>query len=189
MSTVQTVQQFPATAPRAQASTTNVMDGVLATDEEDMLSLCPHESPDVGFSLASDDVQSLFPRTSSKSPRKNKKDPNRQPRQSPQHRKTALQELASNAALPVRTRDPWAKVQKTKSSPPKTDRMADPANHAPGDHVAQPHARGEACGGCAANAAKVMVLEGEVSHMKGEILALRAMLRRNGIPMPAIPRG
>jgi hypothetical protein len=35
----------------------------------------------------------------------------------------------------------------------------------------------------------VMVLEGEVSHMKGEILALRAMLRRNGIPMPAIPRG
>lgn len=189
MSTAQTVQRSPNTAPRAQASTTNIMDGVLATDEEDMLSLRPHASPDVDFSLASDDVQSLFPRTSSKSPRKSKTDPNRQPRKSPQHRKTALQELASNAALPVRTRDPWAKVQKTKSSPPKTDRMADPANHAPGDHVAQPHARVEACGGCVANAAKVMVLEGEVSHMKGEILALRAMLRRNGIPMPAIPRG
>ena len=67
--------------------------------------------------------------------------------------------------------------------------MADPADYMPGNRVAQHHARGEACGGCAANAAKVMVLEGEVSHMKGEILALRAMLRRNGIPMPAIPRG
>jgi hypothetical protein len=154
-----------------------------------MLSLHSLASPDAGFTLASDDVQSLFPRTSSKSPRKSKKDPNRSLRQSPQHRKTALQELASNAALPLRTRDPWARVQKTKSSPPKTQRMADPANHAPDDLVARPHAHGEACDGCAANAAKVMVLEGEVSHMKGEILALRAMLRRNGIPMPAIPRG
>jgi WD40 repeat protein len=189
MSTAQTVQRSPATAPQAQASSHNVVDGVPLTEDEDMMSLHSHAPPDVGFTLASDDVQSLFPRTSSKSPRKSKKDPNRPSRQSPQHRKTALQELASNAALPQRSRDPWAKVQKTKSSPPKNERTADPAKHAPDDRVAQPHARGEACGGCAANAAKVMVLEGEVSHMKGEILALRAMLRRNGIPMPAIPRG
>jgi hypothetical protein len=187
MSTAQTVQRSPATAPQVQVPDSNIVNGLPPTNDD--MSLCSHASPDLGFSLASEDVQSLFPRTSSKSPRKSKKDPNRPSHRSPQHRKTALQELASNAALPQRSRDPWAKVQKTKISPPKTDCMADPANHAPGDRITQPHAREEACSGCAANAAKVTVLEGEVSHMKGEILALRAMLRRNGIPMPAIPRG
>jgi WD40 repeat protein len=187
MSTAQTVHRSPTSARQAKASAPNILNDILPPDDDTLLH--SHASPDVGYSIASEDVQSLFPRTSSKSPRKSKKDPNRPSQQSPRHRKTALQELASNAALPLRPIDPWAKVQKTKSSPPKNGRMADPADHAPGDHVAQPHARGEACGGCAANAAKVMVLEGEVSHMKGEILALRAMLRRNGIPMPAIPRG
>jgi WD40 repeat protein len=189
MSTAQTVPRSPTSAHQAKASAPNIMNDILPPDDDTLLHSRP--SPDVGYTLASDDVQSLFPRTSSKSPRNSKKDPNCLSQRSPQHRKTALQELASNAALPLPLRpiDPWAKVQKTKTSPPKSDRMADPADHAPGDHVAQPHARGEACGGCAANAAKVMVLEGEVSHMKGEILALRAMLRRNGIPMPAIPRG
>jgi hypothetical protein len=187
MSTVQTVQQYPTSARQAKASAPDIMNDILPTDDDTLLR--SHAPPDVGFTLASDDVQSLFPRTSSKSPRKSKKDPNRPLQRSPRHRKSALQELASNAALPLRPIDPWTKVQKTKTSPPKNERMADPADHAPGGRVAQPHARREACGGCAANAAKVMVLEGEVSHMKGEILALRAMLRRNGIPTPAIPRG
>lgn len=183
VSTSQTVQRLPATSPRAQISAPTVMNGGLSTDDDVLLR--QYASPDVGFSLASDDVESLFPRTSSKSPRRSKQDPNRPTRQSPQHRKSALQELASNAALPSRSRDPWTKVKKVKAAPSKNDRMAD---HAPDDRVAQAHAGAEACDGCAANAAKVVVLEGEVSHMKGEILALRAMLRRNGIPMPAIPR-
>ena len=55
-----------------------------------------------------------------------------------------------------------------------------------GDPRQQP--RGKACDGCTANASKVKALESEMAHMKGEILALRAMLRRNGIPTPAIPR-
>jgi len=187
MSTTQTIQHLEATELQPQDSTSDITKDIPVTDDDTLLR--SHKSPDVDFSLASDDVQSLFPRTSSKPTRKGKKDLNQLSQRSPRHRKTALQELASNAALPQRSRDPWAKVQKTKSSPPKSHRMADPADHTPGDRVAQPHARGEACSGCAANAAKVMVLEGEVSHMKGEILALRAMLRRNGIPMPAIPRG
>jgi len=187
MSTTQIVQQSQVTAPQAVASDSQVPNAL--PSRNDNMSLQPYASPDVGFSLASEDVQSLFPRTSSKSPRKSRKDPNRPSRQSPRHHKTALQELASNAAaLPQRPNDPWAKVKKAKSSPAKIDRMANPAEHARDDRVAQHHARDESCGGCAANAAKVMVLEGEVSHMKGEILALRAMLRRNGIPMPAIPR-
>jgi len=184
MSTTQTGQQSHDTATQVQASNSHFLNGV--PYKADDISLHSHISPDIGFSLAPDDVQSLFPRTSSKSPRKSKQDPNRPSRQSPRHHKSALQELASNATMPHRPSDPWAKMKKAKSSPSKINRVASSAARAPDDGT---RARGEACGGCAANAAKVMVLEGEVSHMKGEILALRAMLRRNGIPMPAIPRG
>lgn len=66
--------------------------------------------------------------------------------------------------------------------------VVEPEDRVDTEHAVRSHARGEACSGCAANASKVRSLEGEVSHMKGEILALRAMLRRHGIPAPAVPR-
>lgn len=148
-----------------------------------------HVSPDGAFSLASDDVKNIFPRTSSVSPKRNKKDTDRRSRHSPRHRKTALQEIASNSAAGRRPSNPWTRAKQAKSSQMEAGTgPPDPASNMQDQHAVQPYARGEICSGCAANAGKVRVLEGEVAHMKGEILALRAMLRRNGIPTPAVPR-
>jgi hypothetical protein len=143
-----------------------------------------HASPDGAYSLASDDVKSLFPRTSSKSPKKSKGGA----RETPKHRKTALQEIASNAAQSRRASDPWTKVKQLRGLPVGSTGVAEPNDHMAVDRAVPLHKRGEACDGCTANASKVKALEGEVAHMKGEILALRAMLRRNGIPTPAVSR-
>ena len=158
----------------------------ISTDE--YTTALSHVSPEGAFSLASDDVQSLFPRTSSKSPRKGGLE-SKKARETPKHRKTALQEIASNAAGSRRTSNPWTKVKQLRGLP-TIDPMvvADSEDRVDTEPAVQSHARGEACSGCAANASKVRSLEGEVSHMKGEILALRAMLRRHGIPAPAVPR-
>lgn len=159
---------------------------LLSTD--DYTIALSHVSPGGAFSLTSDDVQSLFPRTSSKSPRKSGNEP-RKARETLEHRKTALQEIASNAAVNRRTSNPWTKVKQLRGlstiDPTVVDASEDRLDT---DHAVESYARGEACSGCAANASKVRSLEGEVSHMKGEILALRAMLRRHGIPTPAVLR-
>jgi WD40 repeat protein len=166
----------PVSAPKAT-------DGITSAD--DYTTALSHASPDGAHSLASDDVKSLFPRTSSKTPKKSKSGV----RETPKHRKTALQEIASNAAQSRRASDPWTKVKQLRGLPVGSTGVAEPRDHVAVDRVVpSPHARGEACDGCTANASKVRILEGEVAHMKGEILALRAMLRRNGIPTPAVPR-
>ncbi|KAM0715824.1 hypothetical protein Q7P37_008338 [Cladosporium fusiforme] len=145
---------------------------------------------DGAFSLASDDVKSLFPRSSSVSPRRNVKEHHKRSGHTPRHQKTALQEIASNSAGARRPSDPWSRVKQAKSLPLHYNgKEADPATHVEDECTPAPaHSRGDACGGCAAHASKVKTLEGEVAVMKGEILALRAMLRRHGVPTPAIPR-
>lgn len=181
ISTTESAMQPP--GPATQVKTAN---GIASTD--DYTTARSHVSPDGAFSLPSDDVKSLFPRTSSKSPRKCKKETDQGQRKTPNHRKTALQEIASNAALARRPSDPWTRMQKGKlllTEPEEHPDHAGPITDDRGDRPARSNARGKACGGCASNANKVRVLEGEVAHMKGEILALRAMLRRNGIPTPA----
>lgn len=156
---------------------------------EDYITAHSNISPDGAFSLASDDVQSLFPRTSSASPRRNAKGHHKQSGRSPRHHNTALQEIASNSASGRRPSDPWSRMKQAKSLPlPVDGSQADPATHLNDDcYPAPPHREG-ACGGCVAHASKVRTLEGEVAVMKGEILALRAMLRRHGIPTPPVSR-
>jgi hypothetical protein len=170
----------------AEVSSSKATGPPLSTD--DYTTAPSRVSPDGAFNLASDDVQSLFPRTSSKSPRKSGNEP-RKARETPRHRKTALQEIASNAAVSRRTSNPWTKVKQLRGLPiVDSTTVAEPEDQVDTDHAVRSHASGEACSGCAANASKVRSLEGEVSHMKGEILALRAMLRRHGIPTPTVPR-
>lgn len=158
------------------------------TSTDDYTTAASHVSPDGAFSLAVDDVKSLFPRTSSKSPKKGKSPARKGTRETPRHRKTALQEIASNASVGRRISDPWTKVKQLRGLPVESAGVAEPKDHVVVDHPVSPHPRGEACNGCTANASKVKALEGEVAHMKGEILALRAMLRRNGIPTPVVSR-
>jgi WD40 repeat protein len=180
VSRTQATTQSPAAMPPISAP--KATDGLTSTD--DYTTALSHASPDTGYSLASDDVKSLFPRTSSKSPQKSKS----AVRETPKQRKTALQEIASNAAQRRRASDPWTKVKQLRGLPAQSAGVAEPNDHVVVDRVVPPHPRGEACSGCTANASKVKALEGEVAHMKGEILALRAMLRRNGIPTPAVSR-
>jgi WD40 repeat protein len=180
VSTTQATTRSPAAMPPAPAPKTT--DGLTSADE--YTTALAHASPDGAYSLASDDVKSLFPRTSSKSPKKTKGGA----RETPKHRKTALQEIASNAAQSRRASDPWTKVKQLRGLPVGSTGVAEPNDHMAVDRAVPLHKRGEACDGCTANASKVKALEGEVAHMKGEILALRAMLRRNGIPTPAVSR-
>jgi WD40 repeat protein len=157
------------------------------TSTDDYTTAPSHVSPDGAFSLVSNDVKSLFPRTSSRSPKKTGTE-SRKTRETPKHRKTALQEIASNAAVSRRTSNPWSKVKQLRGLPQDTTVVGGFEHQMVTDHAVRPHTRGDACSGCTDNAGKVRALQGEVSHMKGEILALRAMLRRNGIPTPAVPR-
>jgi hypothetical protein len=184
VSTTQAPTRSPAPIPQVSDSKVT---GVL-TSTDDHTTAPSHVSPDGGFSLASDDVQNLFPRTSSKSPRKGAND-SRKSRETPRHRKTALQEIASNAAVSRRTSSPWTKVKQLRGlSTTDPEVVPESGNQVDTEHAVRSHARGDACSGCAANASKVRSLEGEITHMKGEILALRAVLRRHGIPTPAVPR-
>jgi hypothetical protein len=177
--------QAPVRSPAAIPQVSGLKTTGPPISADDYTTAPSHVSPDGPFSLASDDVQSLFPRTSSKSSRKG----GVKARETPKHRKTALQEIASNAAVSRRTSNPWAKVKQLRGlSPIDPMVVAASEDRVDGEHAVRSHARGEACSGCAANASKVRSLEGEVSHMKGEILALRAMLRRHGIPAPAVSR-
>ena len=180
--------QAPARSPAAIPQVSSLKTTGPPISADDYTTAPSHMSPDGPFSLASDDVQSLFPRTSSKSPGKGGVG-SRKARETPKHRKTALQEIASNAAVSRRTSNPWAKVKQLRGlSPIDPMVVAVSEDRVDTEHAVRSHARGEACSGCAANASKVRSLEGEVSHMKGEILALRAMLRRHGIPAPVVPR-
>ena len=179
--------QISTRSPPANLQVSSPKTTVVSASNDDYATALSHVSPDGAFTLASDDVQSLFPRTSSKSPRKSGNG-TRKARETPKHRKTALQEIASNAVLSRRTSNPWTKVKQLRGlniDPLEVTELKDRVDTA---HAARSHALGEACGGCTANASKVQALEGEVLHMKGEILALRAMLRRHGIPTPAVPR-
>lgn len=185
ISTTQSAAPDPAPVEALGASNANAG---MSTEDYATANSQQLSPPNAAFSLASDDVQSIFPRTSSVSPRRKSKGVDRQSRQSPRHRKTALQEIASNAAAGRRSSDPWTRMKQAKSSPAKSDKAEGPAPASDDGVDARPPARADSCGGCATNAGRVRVLEGEVAHMKGEILALRAMLRRNGIPAPAVPR-
>jgi hypothetical protein len=184
VSTTQAPTRSP--VPISQVSDSKVTGVPISTD--DYTTAPSHVSPDGGFSLASNDVQNLFPRTSSKSPRKGANE-SRKARETPRHRKTALQEIASNAAVSRRTSNPCTKVKQLRGlSTTNPEVVPESENQVDTEHAVRSHARGDACSGCAANASKMRSLEGEVTHMKGEILALRAMLRRHGIPTPAVPR-
>lgn len=184
ISTPQTTARSPITSPHISHPKTTDR----PTSTEDYTTARSHASPNGAFSLASDDVKSIFPRTSSKSPKKSKSEAKQRDRATPRHRKTALQEIASNAAVSRRASNPWDKVKQLKGVPLGQPDIAEREVQVVDDGVAQQQSHRESCGGCKTNASKVKTLESEMAHMKGEILALRAMLRRNGIPAPAVPR-
>ena len=147
--------------------------------EDDMETAHIHISPNGGFSPSSNDVRDLFPRTSSLSPKKGARSRNR-PQYTEVHLHQPLREVALNSLGAGQAKSPWARVKADKHKPGgQTSKLiqADTRNIS----VLEDQHYGSIC---LPTRSRVHELEGEVVHLKGEVIALKAVLRRNGIPLP-----
>ena len=149
-----------------------------------------HISPSGTFTPSSHDVRELFPRSSSLSPSKSK----RRPRAKRTREDRALEEMAVNAADERASKDPQAraKVRHEQATLPPTAAgssaqlgmiFEDPVSHDAGDSGQIASSRASAAD--AGNPARVHRLESDVTRLRGEVLALKAVLRRYGLPEPA----
>lgn len=164
--------------------------------EEEMFSADTHMSRAIPFSPGSEDVRELFPRSSSLSPHKSRGS-NAHPSKAPERQGLGLTAVALNEASGRLPRSPWARARAGRrgSSPhkathstgqtPNIDAFIGQENAMPDGLTRSP---GYQCLVCPETASRVQQLEGEVAMMKGEILAMKAVLRRNGLPFPACLR-
>lgn len=166
------------------------------TTEEEMFSAGTHVSPTGHFSPASEDVRELFPRSSSLSPRRNR-DTRTRPMESPTCRDLGLTAIALNEALGRPPKSPWARAKAGRRVPSPRKVLQVSRKHPSGNKLNTrqvmatselARSPGHQCLICPETTARVQVLEGEVAMMKGEILAMKALLRRNGLPFPACLR-
>jgi WD40 repeat protein len=153
--------------------------------DEDMFTAKTCMTSDGDFSPSSKDIQKLFPRSSSLSPRKHSA--RRKSRQPSPLKHEQLREVASNAVAGRQAKSPWARarmsraeskgrnlvengtVQLVKPAPPSQETVS----------LDEPH-----CRLCYPTQKRVHELDCEVARLKGEVLALKATLRRSGIPAP-----
>ncbi|KAK0921555.1 hypothetical protein LTR91_003354 [Friedmanniomyces endolithicus] len=120
-----------------------------------------HLSPTGAFSPASQHVRELFPRSSSLSPA----------------RKAAARRLKS----------PWDRAKASKSRPTPASRTSPPAKVKSIDLVRSPRT---GCFECAGANTRISSLEDEVARLKGEVLAMKAVLRKNGfLGSTSMPKG
>ncbi|TKA76102.1 hypothetical protein B0A55_04418 [Friedmanniomyces simplex] len=112
-----------------------------------------HFSPTGAFSPASQHVRELFPRTSSLSP--------------------------TRKAVPRRPKSPWDRAKASESRPAPASKMSPPLKHKSVGLVRSP---GMGCFECAEASTRISKLEDEVARLKGEVLAMKAVIRRNGVP-------
>ncbi|KAI7286923.1 WD40 repeat-like protein [Hortaea werneckii] len=181
------------------------MDG--STESEAYRTARSHVSPTGDLIVDSSDVRQLFPRTSSLSPQ-------RHPPSSPRNRvgkpsgstpptrhERALQEITSNTLTrrqqqQQQQKSPWKRAEAKKKEP-------SPTTHVPPAPVAPTGGKNESvlataalirsppiqCFKCADTGARVTDLQDEVARLKGEVLALKAAMRRGGVPLPPTVRG
>ncbi|KAK3720153.1 hypothetical protein LTR37_003977 [Vermiconidia calcicola] len=181
--TMSTIAQQPAPLPLKPAPEMNAVDG--STDEE-MHTAGTHVSPSGTFSPSSNDVRELFPRSSSLSPRK-RRSPRKHAQRSTVPQDKALREITLNAAVARPVKSPWARAKAKKAVfgiknidervniPDENLKHSDGATASP-----EPH-----CNVCGPTKARVHELESEVARLRGEMLVLKSVLRRQGVPMPA----
>ncbi|KXT13482.1 hypothetical protein AC579_8628 [Pseudocercospora musae] len=175
------------------------------TCSDQMVSAKEQLSPQPLFSPGSENVRQLFPRSSSLSPRHKKK---QQSPAKPRRRKQALNltAIALNAEIAARQqpKSPWARVRAGKSgttgaraSGSPHQQHARPVRKNEFVTVLDGSAEAEAfelpcssqdCSVCGDTRGRVKDLESEVAHLKGEVVALKAVLRQNGLPFPACLR-
>ncbi|KAK1055388.1 hypothetical protein LTR74_015716 [Friedmanniomyces endolithicus] len=111
-----------------------------------------HLSPTGAFSPASQHVRELFPRSSSLSP--------------------------ARKAATRRPKSPWDRAKASKGRPTPASRTSPPAKVKSIDLVRSPRT---GCIECAGANTRISSLEDEVAQLKGEVLAMKAVLRKNGI--------
>ncbi|KAK0269876.1 hypothetical protein LTR35_014552 [Friedmanniomyces endolithicus] len=120
-----------------------------------------HLSPTGAFSPPSQHVRELFPRSSSLSPA----------------RKAAARRLKS----------PWDRAKASKGRPTPASRTSPPARVKSIDLVRSPRT---GCFECAGANTRISDLEDEVARLKGEVLAMKAILRKNGfLGSTSMPKG
>ncbi|KAK0945836.1 hypothetical protein LTR29_002693 [Friedmanniomyces endolithicus] len=121
-----------------------------------------HLSPTGAFSPASQHVRELFPRSSSLSP--------------------------ARKAATRRPKSPWDRAKASKGRPTPASRTSPPPKHKPVGLVRSPKT---GCFECAGANTRVSNLEDEVARLKGEVLAMKAVLRKSGVlgstSMPKVP--
>ncbi|WPG97517.1 Hypothetical protein R9X50_00029400 [Acrodontium crateriforme] len=157
----------------------------LASTEDEMLTAVSHFSPSQTQSPTSEDVCELFPRGSSLSPE------HRKP-----HRKDLvalspgddryLREISHNAAQKQKAApsiSPWARVEAEKRTQPNSGIGA--SNNAPKLEPNVTNNVATVCEGCVTANVTIGKLDEDVARLRGEVLMLKALLRRNGIPIPA----
>ncbi|TKA32520.1 hypothetical protein B0A50_01628 [Salinomyces thailandicus] len=154
-----------------------------------------HLSPKGDLVVSSTDVRQLFPRTSSLSPNRKQSPRKRIEERSPRHER-ALQEITGNT-LGRPQRSPWARAEaaKKKEQTPVKHAAAQEVQRSvvPNDSVLATAALVRSptmrCFQCADTGTRVTDLEDEVARLRGEMLAMKAAMRRHGVPLPASVRG
>ncbi|KAI7698655.1 hypothetical protein KC353_g16853 [Hortaea werneckii] len=165
-----------------------------------------HVSPNGDLIVDSSDVRQLFPRTSSLSPKRHASSPRhhrvgKPAAPIPKGHERALQEITSNTLTRRRQqqqqKSPWKRAEAVAK---KTEQS--PVKHLPSEHHS-PEKKNESvlasaalvrsppiqCFKCADTGARVTDLEDEVARLKGEVLAMKAAMRRSGVPLPPTVRG
>ena len=174
--TMSTLAQQPSPLAPTTAQQHQGVDG--STDEE-MMTADTRLSPSGTFSPSSQEVRELFPRSSSLSPRK-RRNPQKQPLTAENQ---TLCEVAGNAAG-RQAKSLWARAKAGKKSAPKgAEEYVHVLDDATVTNRGSPEPR---CEVCSPTKHRERDLEDEVAQLKGEILALKAALRRNGISLPTL---
>lgn len=191
--TTSTVTPHADTRPESAMRPPIIVDG---STEEDMFTA---EETCIGadgmLSPSSKAIQQLFPRSSSLSPHKH-----------PSSRKSArrkgsrmvsiqqsrvLREITTNTLPPAKqTRTPWTKAKAVKEARSAVARpmKANEPQGIPRDqnglegHI--PTADNPCCAACSDTQSRMHEVESEVARLKGEVLMLKAVLRRQGLPLP-----
>ena len=187
--TMSTVAQQPAALSVKPAGKDHAVDG--STDEE-MHTADTHISPSGTFSPSSNDVRRLFPRSSSLSPKKGHRPRKRAQRSPPPVQDRTLRELTLNS---VQAKSPWARAKAGRSPHAfaKSSMKHRTINHVKDSENYQQNANQERmneaephCEVCVPTRSRVLALETEVARLNGEVLMLKAVLRRDGLPLPSL---
>ncbi|KAI7221690.1 WD40 repeat-like protein [Hortaea werneckii] len=180
------------------------MDG--STESEAYRTARSHVSPHGDLIVDSSDVRQLFPRTSSLSPKRHPSSPRNRVGKpaapTPTKHERALQEITSNTLTrrqqqQQQQKSPWKRAEAVAKRKEQS-----PVKHLPSDHHS-PEKKNDSvlasaalvrsppihCFKCTDTGARVTDLEDEVARLKGEVLAMKAAMRRSGVPLPPTVRG